>query len=99
MPTCNHREGFSHCSECCAEEVERELSSLFRTPEGATRITVNILREWDRDKIRAFALHLLGDDWQALDARLFEAQGVIRELRGDIARLKGRLGIGVQGQE
>lgn len=46
-------------------ELERQIGSLF---EGST-LTVNILRLWDRDRIERFALHLLGDEWQAKAAR------------------------------
>lgn len=37
------------------------MAAIINPAIPSTAVTVNILRYWPRDKIRAFALHLLGD--------------------------------------
>jgi len=48
-------------SDISIKDAMRELMSH----DGPTQtITVNILRNWSQAKIKRFALHLLGDDYQ-----------------------------------
>lgn len=51
-------------------------------------LTVNILRSWDRARVERFALHLLGDDMQALVAEA-EERGAARE-RGELETYFGQ---------
>lgn len=56
------------------------MTELFITFDEAT-LTVNILRSWDRETIKRFALHLLGDAYQDERTR---AKAAVEKLKSEL---------------
>ena len=56
-------------------KVERDKAELRGALENSVKeeyIRAHILRNWSREKIKPFALHLLGEKWQRIAAKALE---------------------------
>ena len=52
-------------------------------------LTVHILRNWKREKIERFCLHLLGDKWQSIESLLLASKDEIERLKGALKMIAG----------
>ena len=73
-----HRPVSLTCIDCYNLQKNAELS---KAKELLDNPTVHILRNWDIEKIKSFALHLLGDGYQDLQFQLQDAKEEIIELK------------------